>query len=360
MTKSLFSNIKLSEVTVPNRIGLSPMCQYCVKDGIATEWQHIHLCTRAVGGTGLVMTEATAVEPRGRITPFDLGIWSDKHAQRLEKTVSFIKQQGSVPGIQLSHAGRKASHEPPRNGRKPLSPAEGGWDTIAPSDVPYPDNDPAVTRSMSHQDIANVVDAFEEAAVRADSAGFDVLELHAAHGYLIHQFLSPVANRRDDEYGGNFKHRTRFLRDIINRIKNVWPEKKAIVVRISATDWLPDRESWTVSDSIKLATQLEQLGVHMIDVSAGGIHPKQNISATGPGYQVPYAEAINEETEMAISTVGKITSAKHASAIIQNGRADMVRLGREFLRNPYWPLNAAHTLDENVSWPTPYHRGKFY
>lgn len=359
MAKSLFEPIKLSGIEIPNRIIMSPMCQYCVEGGLATDWQHVHLCSRAVGGTGLVMTEAAAVEPRGRITPFDLGIWTDEHANRLKKSVSFIKNQGSVPGIQLSHAGRKASHAPPRNDRKPLSPVDGGWEVIAPSDIPYPEPGSVTTKRMELSDISAVVESFQQAADRANEIGFEVLEIHAAHGYLFHQFLSPISNQRQDEYGGTFSNRTRLLCETINKIKEVWPNDKSIIVRISATDWMPAKESWTIDSSIQLASELSDMGVDLIDVSAGGIHPNQNVPESGPGYQVPYAEQIGNEVDIPVSTVGKITSPQHASSIIQNDRADMVALGREFLRNPYWPLEAAHELNEPIDWPTQYSRGKF-
>lgn len=359
MAKSLFNSIKLSGVKIPNRIIMSPMCQYCVEDGFATDWQHVHLCSRAVGGTGLVMTEAAAVEPRGRITPFDLGIWSDKHAKRLEDSVSFIKRQGSVPGIQISHAGRKASHAPPRNDRKPLSPADGGWEVIAPSNIPYPEANTVTTKRMDHRDISVVIKSFQQAAERANEIGFEVLEIHAAHGYLLHQFLSPITNQRQDKYGGTFNNRTLLLRETMDKIKQVWPNEKSIIIRISATDWMPAQDSWTIDSSIQLANELAEMGVDLIDISAGGIHPDQNLPESGPGYQVPYAERIGNKVDIPVSTVGKITSPQHASAIIQNERADMVSLGREFLGNPYWPLEAAHELNESIEWPIQYHRGKF-
>lgn len=337
---------------------MSPMCQYCVEDGIPTTWHRVHLGTRAVGGAGIVMTEATAVEPRGRITPNCIGLWSDAHQEALSPIASFVAEQGATPGIQLAHAGRKASHEPPRNDRLPIPVGEGGWKTLSPSGDPYPEPNPAATRRMDKSDIDDVIDTFGEAAQRADEAGFKIVEIHAAHGYLLHQFCSPVTNDRDDEYGGTFENRTRFLREVVEAVRDTWPDTKPLFVRISATDWLPDRDSWSLSDSVRLCERLPELGVDIIDVSAGGIHPDQHIPETGPGYQVTYSERIREETDCSTATVGKITTPQHADAIIRNGRADIVALGRELLRNPYWPLEAAHELGEDVEWPTQYVRAK--
>ena len=365
MPDSLFDPFQVRDTTIPNRVMMSPMCQYCVEDGLATDWHRVHLGTRAVGGVGLVMAEATAVEPRGRITPHDLGIWSDDHAEALEPVTAFVRDQGSVPGIQLAHAGRKASRRPPRHDREPLSPADGGWETIAPAATPYPDPDPdsdpdlVVTRRMDRDDISDVIEAFTAAAERAREVGFEVVELHAAHGYLLHQFLSPVTNDRDDGYGGNFENRTRLVREVTAGVRDVWPDDRPVLVRISATDWLPDRDSWTLGDSVRLASDLAAVGADLIDVSAGGIHPDQRISESGPGYQVPYAERVRDEGGVPVATVGKITEPTHADAIVRNGRADLVAVGRELLRNPYWALEAAHELGADVRWPTQYHRGRF-
>jgi len=360
MTDSLFDSIELRETTLPNRIMLSPMCQYSATDGVATEWHHVHLGTRAAGGAGLVMTEATAVESRGRITPSCLGIWSTDHAAALEPTVEFIKTQGAVPGIQLAHAGRKGSHAPPAAGGHALPAShEDGWETISATDEPYPGEETAATRQMTHEDISTVVDAFTAAAERARAIGFEVAEVHAAHGYLLHQFLSPVTNDRTDEYGGSFENRTRLTREVVETVRSVWPADKPVFVRISATDWLPDRASWTVEESAALAPMLAEAGADVIDVSGGGIHPAQQLPNTGPGYQVPYAETIREATDIPVAAVGAITEPTHADALVRNERADLVALGRELLRHPYWPLQAAHELDADIEWPVQYQRGRF-
>ncbi len=359
MSHSLFDPLELRETTIRNRVMLSPMCQYSAEDGYPTQWHHIHLGTRAVGGAGVVFTEATAVEPRGRITPECLGIWSDDHAEALAPTVEFVRSQGAVPGIQLAHAGRKASVTRPWTEGGPLGLDEGGWETISPSGKPYPREQPPATSRMDHGDIADVIEAFMEAAERSLSAGFEVAEVHAAHGYLLHEFLSPVANDRDDEYGGSFANRTRLLREVVTGVREVWPDDKPVFVRISATDWLTDRASWTLEDSIALAPELEKAGADLIDVSAGGNHPDQQVPDSGPGYQVAYAEQIRQETGVPTATVGEITDPTHADALVRNDRTDLVALGREMLRHPYWSLEAAHELDAEIDWPPQYRRGRF-
>jgi 2,4-dienoyl-CoA reductase-like NADH-dependent reductase (Old Yellow Enzyme family) len=336
------------------------MCQYSAKDGEATEWHRTHLNSRAVGGAGLVMAEATAVEPRGRITLQDLGIWADRHADALAPIAEFVRSQGAVPGIQLAHAGRKASTTRPWEGSDPLQPEDGGWETIAPSTTPYPhDGEPVPTRRMDQDDIGTVIDSFGAAAERALDAGFEVAEVHAAHGYLLHEFCSPATNDRTDAYGGSFENRTRLVREVTARVREVWPDEKPVFVRISASDWLADRDSWDIEQSIRLAPRLQDTGADLIDVSGGGIHPDQKLPATGPGYQVPYAEQIRSETDIPVATVGGITEPQQAEALIQNERADLVAIGREMLRNPYWPLEAAHELGEGVEWPPQYRRGRF-
>ncbi|GAB6878775.1 NADH:flavin oxidoreductase/NADH oxidase [Halorubrum gandharaense] len=362
MTDSLFSPLTLRETELPNRIMLSPMCQYSAEDGVATEWHHVHLGTRATGGAGLVMAEATAVEPEGRITPGCLGIWSDEHAEALAPTTDYIRSQGAVPAIQLAHAGRKASHAPPAEGSGAIpADTERGWETVSATDEPYPhaEGDEAATRRLSTAEVEGVVDSYRAAAERALDAGFEVAEVHAAHGYLLHQFLSPVTNDRDDEYGGSFENRTRALRETVAAVRDVWPDDKPVFVRISATDWIDDRDSWTVEQSARLAPLLEEAGADLIDVSGGGIHPDQEVPSIGPGYMVPNAERIREESGVPVATVGKITEAEHADALVRNDRADLVALGREMLRNPYWPLEAAHELGEDVEWPVQYRRGTF-
>jgi 2,4-dienoyl-CoA reductase-like NADH-dependent reductase (Old Yellow Enzyme family) len=311
------------------------------------------------------MTEATAVEDRGRITPNCLGIWSDDHAEAIEPIVEFVRSQGATPGIQLAHAGRKASHSPPAEGSGPIPADEAaGWETVSATDEPYPhpdvdQRDLASTRRLDGDGIDAVIDSFAAAAERAREVGFEVAEVHAAHGYLLHQFLSPVTNDRDDEYGGSFEDRTRILREVVAAVREVWPDGKPVFVRISATDWLPDRDSWDVDDSVRLAPLLAEAGADLIDVSGGGIHPDQEIPSAGPGYQVPYAEAIREGTDVPVAAVGGITEPTHADALVRNERADLVALGRELLRHPHWPLEAAHELGEEADWPVQYRRGRF-
>ncbi|EMA66522.1 NADH:flavin oxidoreductase/NADH oxidase [Halorubrum aidingense JCM 13560] len=365
MTESLFTPFSLRDTEFRNRVMLSPMCQYSADDGFANDWHRTHLGTRAVGGAGVVMTEATGVEERGRITPGCLGIWSDEHAEAIEPIVEFVKSQGATPGIQLAHAGRKGSHSAPAKGGDPIPlDEEDGWETVSATDAPYPDpgadaDELAETRRMDAADIADVTDAFAAAAERSLDAGFEIAEVHAAHGYLLHQFLSPVTNDRDDEYGGSFENRTRLVREVVAAVRDVWPDGKPVFVRISATDWLPDRDSWDVDDSVRLAPLLADAGADLIDVSGGGIHPDQRLPGTGPGYQVPYAEAIREATDVPVAAVGGITEPTHADALVRNERADLVALGRELLRNPYWPLEAAHELGAEIEWPVQYRRGRF-
>ncbi|MFD1643015.1 NADH:flavin oxidoreductase/NADH oxidase [Halohasta litorea] len=364
MSVDLFTPLSLRETTVPNRVMVSPMCQYSCegRDGRATDWHAQHLMSRAVGGAGLVMTEATAVDPQGRISPEDLGIWADDHVEPLADITAFIKDQGSVPGIQLAHAGRKASTSRPWEGHDPLQPADGGWDVLGPTDEPYPygDQEAPETSRMDDEDLEAVTEAFVAAAERADKAGFEVAEVHAAHGYLLHEFLSPVTNTRDDEYGGDFKGRIRFPLEVIRAVREVWPEEKPLFVRISATDWLADRDSWTVEQSIQFADRAAEAGVDFVDVSAGGIHPDQELPSTGPGYQVPYAQRLKTETasEIAVGAVGGITAPEQADALIRNERADMAILGREHLRDPYFTLHAAQQLgrEDAVSVPPQYER----
>ena len=361
---ALFSPLELRETTVPNRVMVSPMCQYSceARDGLATDWHRTHLGSRAVGGAGLVMTEATAVEARGRISPEDLGIWSDEHAAALEPITGFISDQGSVPGIQLAHAGRKAATSRPWEGHDPLQPDEGGWEAIGPSDDPWPyeDGDAPPTTGLDQDGIEEVIDSFRAAAERSLDAGFEVAEVHAAHGYLLHEFLSPVTNLREDDYGGDFEGRTRLTREVTAAVREVWPDDKPVFVRISATDWLPDRDSWTVDDSVRLADQLAHVGADLIDVSGGGIHPESRPEYAGPNYQLRYAERIREETEsdIAVGAVGGITTPEQAEAVIANDRADVAIVGREHLRDPYFAMTAAKELDatDEIEGPPQYRR----
>ncbi|UTF55231.1 NADH:flavin oxidoreductase/NADH oxidase [Natronosalvus rutilus] len=357
---NLFSPLRLRDLKIPNRIAVSPMCQYSSpNDGLAREWHRVHLGSRAVGGAGLVMAEATAVEERGRISTHDLGIWSDAHAEALEPVTEFLKSQGSVPAIQLAHAGHKASKNQPWEGNVPVSLTDGGWEVLSPSPEAYPfENEPEEMRRATTEDIEGVIDAFRESARRSLEAGFEVAEVHAAHGYLLHQFLSPVTNRREDDYGGSFENRTRIVREATAAVREVWPDDLPVFVRISGTDWLPDRESWDLEQSKRLTRDLVDLGVDLIDVSSGGVHPDQQ-GPSGPNYQVPLAEGIDEvvDDEVAVGAVGGITRAEQADALVRNERADLVLVAREFLRDPYFPLRWADDLGlEGPEWPVQYRR----
>jgi 2,4-dienoyl-CoA reductase-like NADH-dependent reductase (Old Yellow Enzyme family) len=336
------------------------MCQYSAVEGMPTDWHLVHLGSRAVGGAGLVMTEATAVSPEGRISPEDLGIWTDHQADALARIVSFVREQGAVPGIQLAHAGRKASKRRPWEGSTPIPVDEGGWEVVAPSERPWPydGGDSAPVHALSTGEVEGVVDDFVAAAERARAAGFLVAEVHAAHGYLLHQFLSPVTNRRDDAYGGEFEGRTRLVREVSRAVREVWPDDQPVFVRVSATDWLPDRPSWTVDDTVRLAGELPAVGVDLVDVSSGGVHPDQRIPQTGPGYQVPYAERVRAEASVPVAAVGAITEPRHADALVRNGRADLTLLAREHLRDPYFATHAARELDAEVEWPPQYRRAR--
>ncbi|MFP5213725.1 MAG: NADH:flavin oxidoreductase/NADH oxidase, partial [Acidobacteriota bacterium] len=325
----LFEPLALRGVTLPNRIAVSPMCQYSSIDGFADDWHLVHLGSRAVGGAGLVFTEATAVTPEGRISPKDLGIWSDDHIEYLSRIVRFIERRGSVPGMQLAHAGRKASTAPPwENREETLTKSEGGWQPSAPSTLPFNEGD-IVPTALSTESLAEIVEAFVEAARRAREAGFRVVEVHAAHGYLLHQFLSPLSNLRTDRYGGSFENRTRLVRETVSAVRNVWPEELPLMVRISATDWA--KGGWDLDQSIELARMIGPIGVDLIDCSSGGTLPNAKIPV-GTGYQTGFAERIRRETEMKTGTVGMITSPIQADHIIRTGQADLVLLAREMLR----------------------------
>lgn len=361
----VLSSFDVRDVTAPNRFVVSPMCQYSCddRDGLATDWHRVHLGARAVGGAGIVLTEATAVEERGRISPEDLGIWSDDHRDALEPVARFIAEQGSVPGIQLAHAGRKASTQRPFDGYRPLTPDEGGWTAAAPTDTPYPYEDDArvETMQLTTDEVEGIVESFRAGARRAKEAGFEIAEVHAAHGYLLHEFLSPVTNDRDDEYGGSFENRTRLVREVTEAVRDEMGDARGVFVRISATDWLPDRDSWTPGQSVRLADQLHDVGADLIDVSTGGIHPDQQIEWTGPNYQVRFAERINQETEsdIGVGAVGGIETGQQADALVRNGRADLAIIGRKFLDDPYFPLHAARELGrlDEIDVPRQYGRG---
>jgi 2,4-dienoyl-CoA reductase-like NADH-dependent reductase (Old Yellow Enzyme family) len=353
-TINLFSPITFKSITIKNRIAVSPMCQYSSQKGFANHWHLVHLGTRAIGGAGLVLTEAAAVLPEGRISPQDLGIWSDDHIQPLKEIVDFIETHGAVAGIQLAHAGRKASTKRSWDGRGMVTLEEGGWSTVAHSALPF-SHDSATPRELSIADIKEAIIAFTEAASRAYQAGFKVLEIHSAHGYLLHEFLSPIANQRTDQYGGSFENRIRFLLEIIDAIKIVWPETLPVFVRISATDWVDS--GWDLDESIKLAIHLKDKGIDLIDTSSGGMVQNAHIPS-GSGYQTMFAERIRQRTGIATGAVGEITSPSQADHIIRTGQADIVLLGREMLRNPYWPLSAAKELGHSVIWPAQYLRAQ--
>jgi 2,4-dienoyl-CoA reductase-like NADH-dependent reductase (Old Yellow Enzyme family) len=348
----LFDPVAIRDIAFANRVFVSPMCQYSSTDGYVSDWHFVHLGSRAVGGAGLVLTEATAVLPEGRISPQDLGIWTDDHIEPLARVVRFIHEQGSVAGMQLAHAGRKASTYAPWAGHGTVPESEGGWNVVAPSALPFADGYP-MPRALSIDGIKNVVSAFAAAARRACEAGFRVIEIHAAHGYLIHEFLSPFSNQRTDAYGGSFENRTRILREIVGAVRGSWPEGAPLFVRISATDWVEG--GWDIQQSVELARQLKELGADLIDCSSGGNVPHAEIPV-GPGYQTPFAEQIRREANILTGAVGMITSPIQAEHILVTGQADAVIIARELLRDPYWPLGAARELGQPTSWPVQYLR----
>lgn len=350
----LFSALTIRSVTLKNRIALSPMCMYSSKEGYANEWHKAHLGSRAVGGCALVMTEATAVAPNARISPQDLGIWSDDHIPDLKSITTFVHEQGAVAGIQLAHAGRKASTAAPWEGGKPLSVENGGWQLLAPSALAFsPEH--TIPHQMTADDIQNAIDQFQVAAKRALDAGFKVVEIHAAHGYLIHEFLSPLTNQRTDKYGGSLENRQRFCCEVIQAVRHVWPEHLPLFLRISATDWCEG--GWDIKQSIELAKNAKALGVDLIDVSSGAIIPNVAVP-TEPGYQVGFAEAIREAAQCKTGAVGLITEPQQANDIVKGQQADMVLLGRQLLREPYWSFRAASELKFDVAWPNQYLRAK--
>ncbi len=348
----LFQPLTLRGLTLPNRIAASPMCQYQAVDGLAQDWHLVHLGGLAQGGAGLVLTEATAVVPEGRISPDDLGLWNDAQAEALGHVVRFITSQGAVPGVQLAHAGRKASNPAPWKGSGSLSPAAGGWVPVAPSALPF-DAGWTVPTALDAAGLAGVVQAFVDAARRALAAGFQVAEIHAAHGYLLHQFLSPLTNHREDAYGGPFENRTRLLREVVAAVRDGWPERLPLFVRLSATDWVEG--GWDLEQSVELAKALSDLGVDLVDCSSGGLVPRAEIPL-GPGYQVPFAARIRAEAGLPTGAVGLITDPQQAEDILAQGSSDLVLLGRELLRNPRWPLAAAQALHTEIPWPASYAR----
>jgi 2,4-dienoyl-CoA reductase-like NADH-dependent reductase (Old Yellow Enzyme family) len=351
----LFEPLVLRDVHLPNRFVVSPMCQYSSQDGFANDWHFVHLGSRAVGRAGLVFTEATAVLPEGRISPQDLGIWKDDHIEMLSRIVRFIDAQGSVAAMQLAHAGFKASTLPPWLGGRSVDVKDGGWRPVyAPSAVPF-GKDSVVPEALDKPGIRRLLQAFATAATRALAAGFRIIEIHGAHGYLIHEFLSPITNQRTDEYGGTFENRTRFLREVIESVRNVWPESLPLFLRISSTDWVEG--GWMPDDSVALAKLVKPLGIDLIDCSSGGIAPGAKIPV-GPGYQVPFARKVRNEGGIPTGAVGLITETTQAESILAEGSADLVLMARQSLRDPYIPLHAAKDLGVNLEWPVQYVRAK--
>jgi 2,4-dienoyl-CoA reductase-like NADH-dependent reductase (Old Yellow Enzyme family) len=350
-SRDLFSPLVIRGVSLRNRVAMSPMCQYSSQEGLANDWHFVHLGSRAAGGVGLVMVEATAVTKDGRISPADMGIWDDRHVEPLARIARFVETQGAVPGIQLAHAGRKASCDVPwRGGKRLVGPAEGGWTVVGPSPIPFAAGDPAPV-PLDEAGIEAVVNAFEAAARRALAAGFRLIEIHAAHGYLLHEFLSPLANVRTDRYGGSLENRMRFLLEVAGRLRSVLPQETPLFVRISATDWVEG--GWDIEQSIALAGRLREIGVDLIDVSSGAIVPNVKIPV-GPGYQVPFARRIRHESGIKTGAVGMINDPVQARSIVTGGDADIVLLGRELLREPYWVLKAQEQMGLEPNWPIPY------
>ncbi|MGW6945971.1 NADH:flavin oxidoreductase/NADH oxidase [Streptomyces xanthophaeus] len=355
---ALFAPWTLRTVTVPNRVWMAPMCQYSAEPsgadaGVAGDWHFAHYAARATGGTGLILQEATAVSPEGRISPYDLGIWNDTQVEALRRITTFLKSQGTVPGIQIGHAGRKASTDRTWKGGRPVGPEAHGWRPVAPSEVPFAEGHP-VPHELTVDEIHEITGQFAAAAGRALAAGYEVIEIHGAHGYLIGEFLSPSSNRRTDAYGGSFENRTRFALEVVDAVREVWPQELPLFFRISATDWL-EEDGWTADETVRLADLLLEHGVDLLDVSTGGLAPGVTIPL-GPGYQVPFAARVKAETALPVAAVGLITEPAQAEKILANGEADAVLLGRELLRDPYWARRAALELGAELRVPEQYHR----
>ena len=350
----LFTPLTLRELNIRNRIFVSPMCQYSSQEGMPTDWHLVHLGSRAVGGAGLVMVEASAVTPQGRISPDDSGIWNSEQAKAFAPIVRFIREQGAVPAIQLAHAGRKASTDLPWKGSGPLDAKHRGWQTIAASALPFTPGHP-VPREATAQDLEIILGQFAAAARRSLEAGFDVVEIHMAHGYLLHEFLSPLTNRRSDEFGGSLENRLRFPLRVAQAVRNIWPEQLPVFVRISASDWMEG--GWELSQSLELVRNLKAMGIDLIDCSSGGLVPEA-APPLGPGFQTPFASAIRQEVEIATGAVGFITDPAQAEQVVATGLADAVFLARAMLRDPYWPLHAAKALGVDLCWPAQYERAK--
>lgn len=354
MNSRLFSPLTIKDITLKNRITISPMCQYSATDGFASDWHLVHYGSRAVGGAALIIQEATAVSPEGRITPGDLGLYKDEHIEKLQQITTFIHLQGAVAGIQLAHAGRKAGCELPWKGGRPLKPEEGGWQTVAPSALPFNAEDQAPL-ALDLSGIKKVIADFKAAAERALKAGYKVIEIHAAHGYLLHEFLSPLSNQRTDEYGGSFENRIRLLLEVVKATKTVWPANLPLFVRISATDWVEG--GWNVEEAVKLSAILKEKGVDLIDCSSGGMVSFAKIPLA-PGYQVAFSQQIKQRTGILTGTVGLITGAQQAEEILANNKADMILIARASLRDPHFALHAAHALQEEITWPAQYARAR--
>lgn len=350
----LFTPLNLRSLTLRNRICVAPMCQYSCQDGMPGDWHLVHLGSRAVGGAGLVLVEATAVSPEGRISPSDSGLWNQAQADAFAPIARFIAKQGAIPGIQLGHAGRKASVQAPWLGGSPIAAGQGGWLPSAPSPLPFGPGSPT-PGELGGRELEQLCQAFEQAAQRALGAGFQVIELHMAHGYLLHQFLSPLSNRRSDEFGGKLANRMRFPLQVASRVREVWPQQLPVLVRISVTDWIEG--GWDLTQSLELCQALKGLGIDLIDCSSGGLVADAVIPA-GPGFQVPLAARIRQEVGIATGAVGLITAAVQAEQIVATGQADVVFLARELLRNPYWPMQAAQELKAEHSWPAQYLRAQ--
>jgi len=351
---TLFSPLTIKGITLKNRICVSPMCQYSSIDGFANEWHFVHLGSRAVGGASLILTEATAISPEGRISPNDLGLWKDDHIEKLLQITNFIRQQGTVTGIQLSHSGRKGSTMVPWEGHHAVDIDKGGWQALAPSAVPYSENYP-FPKELDEEGIHKILADFRSAAQRAINAGFEIIEIHASHGYLLHQFLSPLSNHRKDKYGGSFENRIRFLLEVIETVKAVLPIDTPLFVRIPGTDWVEG--GWNGEDAIALSKVLKNKDVDLVDVTTGGLSHDQQIPV-GPAYQMPFASKIKKGTGILTSTVGLITNAVQAESILVNEDADLILMAREFLRDPYFPLTAAADLNEHIKWPIQYERSR--
>lgn len=354
MTSRLLSPLTIKDITFKNRITISPMCQYSASDGFAINWHLMHYGSRAVGGSALIIQEATAISPEGRISPADLGLYKDEHINELQKITDFIQQHGAIAGIQLAHAGRKASCAVPSSGGKQLKESEGGWVTVAPSAIAFnpEDNSP---QSLDARGIKKVIADFKTAAERALISGYKVVEIHAAHGYLIHQFLSPLSNHRLDDYGGSFENRIRLLLEVVKTVQTVWPQNLPLLVRISATDWVDG--GWNIDEAVKLSRILKEQGVDLIDCSSGGLVPHAKIPAA-PGYQVSFSERIKKETGIMTGAVGLITDVNQAEDILANDKADLILIARASLRDPHFALHAARILGDDIEWPLQYHRAK--